>query len=121
MSLLIVGILTSVSDSSPNELCKSENGFMALSKESKFLSSSKNQKGKRTILIRANQDMGLEERFTFICCKNSDVSETKIMLRSENINHVVASDAPELSSARLGSCDFWDSSFCESLAKSSYL
>ena len=44
-------------------------------------------------------------------------------------------DAPELSSARLssdsaragsfsarlGSCNFWDSSFCKNLAKSSYL
>ena len=27
----------------------------------------------------------------------------------------------ELEAFQLGSCDFWDSSFCENLAKSSYL
>ena len=91
--LFILGIVVKSSDSSPNELCKSENGFMSLLDESKILSRSKNEKGNTTIFITPDHNKGLDETFTFICHKNENISDTKIIFESD-INHESAHKSP---------------------------
>ena len=52
----IIVIAINLAKSSPHELCRSENGFIALSEDSKFLSVSKDKKtGIKTVFIYANQ------------------------------------------------------------------
>ena len=91
--LFILGIVVKPTDSSPNELCKSENGFMSLLDESKILSRSKNEKGNTTIFLTPDQNNGLDETFTFICHKNENISDTKIIFESD-VNYVRAQKNP---------------------------
>ena len=76
--LLVLSGLTSINSLS-HELCKSENGYMTLSKKSNILSRFKNENGTNTIFIDTNQDSSFNEEFNFTCHKNNEIAAKHVL------------------------------------------
>lgn len=102
--LVIIGIFTSVSDALPNiefksnftlqEICKSDNGYMTLSDQTKILAKFKNENGLNVIIVDENNEKGLNEEFTFTCHRYNEKNQTKIIFKSEESNDILGTESP---------------------------
>jgi len=82
------------SDTKTNEVCKSGNGYMSLSDETKILTKFKNENGQNVIIAKVNDEKGLDEIFTFTCHKNHENNKTKIIFESEEPSDISEEASP---------------------------
>jgi len=82
------------SNTKTNEVCKSGNGYMSLSDETKILTKFKNENGQNVIIADANDEKGLNEIFTFTCQKNHENNKTKIIFESDKSTDVLGKVSP---------------------------
>ena len=94
LSIIVLIIATLVSDSLPHELCKNTNGKLTLSEKTKILTKFKDDNVTETILIEVNQELSLQEIFTFTCQSTKSPKETEITNSTYEIAKVSVGKKP---------------------------
>jgi hypothetical protein len=96
MNLSIIGLIiaTLVSASLPHELCKSDDGKLTLSEKTKILTKFKDESETETILIEVDQELSLQEIFTFTCQSTKSPKGTEITNNTYEIAKVSVGKNP---------------------------